>query len=140
MLFKQGFERKVSHMKKTLVALLATFALAALVACAGGGGGASAANTKYADGTYTGTGNGMSGKINVTLTIASDKITVDEITDPGETEGIGGKEAIADGTFKDQIEKAQSAEIDGVTGASLTTTGVKTAVEDALAQAEAAKS
>lgn len=123
-------------MKKTLVALVATFALAALVGCSGGGGGAAASNM-YNDGTYTGSGMGKSGNIAVTLTIANDVITVDEITDPGETVGIGGAEAIADGTFKTQIEEAQSAEIDGVTGASLTTAGVKEAVADALAQAAA---
>ena len=121
-------------MKKTLVALVAAFALAALVGCSGGGG---AAASKYTDGTYTGSGEGKSGTITVTLTIANDVITVDEITDPGETMGIGGAEAIADGTFKAQIEEAQSAEIDGVTGASLTTGGVKDAVADALAQAAA---
>ena len=117
-------------MKKVVVALIATFALAALVGCGGG------ASSVYKDGTYTGKGTGKSGEITVTITIAGDKITVDEITDPGETVGIGGAEAIADGTFKTQIEEAQSAEIDGVVGASLTTAGVKTAVEDALAQAK----
>lgn len=119
-------------MKKIVVSLVAAFALAALVGCAGGGG---AAASMYKDGTYTGAGQGKSGEITVTITIAGDQITVDEITDPGETVGIGGAEAIADGTFKEQIEAAQSAEIDGVTGASLTTAGVKAAVEDALAQA-----
>ena len=44
--------------------------------------------------------------------------------------------AIADGTFKAQIEEAQSADIDGVTGATMTTGGVITAVEEALAQAK----
>lgn len=125
-------------MKKTIIALIAAFALAALVGC-GGGGGADAAATKYADGTYTGSGMGKEGNIEVTLSIAGDKITVDNITDPGETVGIGGAEAIADGTYKSQIEAAQSAEIDGVVGATLTSDGVKAAVEDALAQAEAAK-
>ena len=64
------------------------------------------------------------------------KVTVDEITETGETAGIGGKEAIADGTFKAQIEEAQSADIDGVTGATMTTGGVISAVEEALAQAK----
>ena len=122
-------------MKKLIISLVAAFALAALVGCGGGGG--SAAENMYNDGTYTGSGMGKSGEITVTLTIESDQITVDEITDPGETVGIGGAEAIADGTFKAQIEEAQSAEIDGVVGASLTTQGVKDAVADALAQATA---
>ena len=78
----------------------------------------------------------MGGAINVTLTVSDGKVTVDEITETGETAGIGGKEAIADGTFKAQIEEAQSADIDGVTGATMTTGGVISAVEEALAQAK----
>lgn len=119
-------------MKKVLAVVFAAAMVLSLAACGGG-----SSSSKYKDGTYTGEGQGMSGTITVTLTIAGDKITVDEITDPGETAGIGGKEAIADGTFVEQIEAAQSAEIDGVSGASLTSGGVKDAVTDALAQAAA---
>ena len=92
--------------------------------------------TNYKDGTYTGEGRCMGGAITVTLTVSDGKVTVDEITETGETAGIGGKEAIADGTFKAQIEEAQSADIDGVTGATMTTGGVISAVEEALAQAK----
>ncbi|OUO90359.1 hypothetical protein B5F40_07820 [Gordonibacter sp. An230] len=94
-----------------------------------------ASGTSYEDGTYQGTGTGMGGPIDVTLTVADGRVTVDEITESGETAGIGGKEAIEDGTFKAQIEEAQSADIDGVTGATMTTNGVKKAVEEALSQA-----
>lgn len=90
----------------------------------------------YQDGTYVGSGTGMGGPIDVTLTVADGRVTVDEIAESGETAGIGGKEAIEDGTFKAQIEDAQSADIDGVTGATMTTGGVKKAVEAALAQAK----
>ncbi|WP_302963594.1 FMN-binding protein [uncultured Adlercreutzia sp.] len=90
----------------------------------------------YQDGTYTGEGQGMGGPIAVTLTVADGVIAVDEITEAGETPGVGGKEAIEDGTFKQQIEEAQSAEIDGVTGATMTSGGVREAVEKALAQAK----
>ncbi|ACV23137.1 FMN-binding protein [Slackia heliotrinireducens] len=120
-------------MKKILTVTACAFAMSAMLLLASCGGGSS----MYNDGTYTGTGTGKSGDITVTLTIADDQITVDEITDPGETAGIGGAEAIADGTFKSQIEEAQSAEIEGVAGATLTSNGVKAAVEDALAQAAA---
>ena len=123
-------------MKKIVIALVAAFALAALVGCAGGGDAGGAAG-KYADGTYTGSGMGKSGNIEVTLSIAGDVITVDNITDPGETPGIGGAEAIADGTFKSQIEAAQGSAIDGVAGATLTSDGVRAAVDDALGQAAA---
>lgn len=90
----------------------------------------------YKDGTYTGEGQGMGGPITVTLTVTDGVIAVDEITESGETPGVGGKEAVTDGTFKLQIEEAQSAEIDGVTGATMTSGGVREAVEEALAQAK----
>ncbi len=90
----------------------------------------------YKDGTYVGSGTGMGGPIDVTLTVADGHVTVDEIVESGETAGIGGKEAIEDGTFKAQIEDAQSADIDGITGATMTTGGVRRAVEAALAQAK----
>lgn len=90
----------------------------------------------FKDGTYVGSGKGMGGPIDVTLTITDGHMTVDKIVESGETSGIGGKEAIEDGTFKAQIEDAQSADIDGVTGATMTTGGVKKAVEAALEQAK----
>lgn len=91
--------------------------------------------TTFADGTYTGEGQGRGGKIGVTLTVKDGKITVDEITQDGETQGIGGYEAINDGTYAAQIEDAQGTDIDGISGATQTTDGVKQAVNDALAQA-----
>ncbi|MCI8513851.1 MAG: FMN-binding protein [Lachnospiraceae bacterium] len=101
-----------------------------------GSDGQAAPAHNYKDGTYTGTGRGMGGDITVTLTVAGGVVTVDEITGPYETPGVGGKEAIEDGSFKSQIEKAQSSDIDGITGATMTTGGVKKAVEDALSQAK----
>ncbi len=89
----------------------------------------------FADGTYTGNGQGRGGNIGVTLTVKDGKITVDKITQDGETQGIGGYEAINDGTFAKQIEAAQGPDIDGISGATQTTDGVKEAVTDALSQA-----
>ena len=40
-----------------------------------------------------------------------------------------------DGTFAKMIEAAQGSDIDTVSGATITTAGVKQAVDDALAQA-----
>ncbi|MDR3053311.1 MAG: FMN-binding protein [Coriobacteriales bacterium] len=95
-----------------------------------------AAAGKYIAGVYSGEGNGMGGTITVTLTVdANTIVSVDEITDPGETTGLGGKEAIADGTYAAQILEAQSAEIDGVSGATITTGGVQQATSNALAKA-----
>ena len=98
---------------------------------------AEAVSYRYKNGTYTGTGRGMGGNITVTITIENDVITVDEITGPYETPGVGGKEAIEDGSFKAQIEAAQNAEIESVAGATMTSGGVRKAVQDALSQARA---
>lgn len=95
-----------------------------------------AAAAALVDGTYEGAGKGMGGDVTVKLTVADGAITVDEIAGPNETPGIGGLEAIEDGTFKAQIEAAQGANIDGITGATMTSNGVRSAVEAALAQAK----
>lgn len=102
-----------------------------------GCGGPAEAAGKYVAGTYAGSGNGMGGPIEVTLTVDAESIvSVDSMTDSGETKGVGGKEAIEDGTFAAQIVEAQGSSIDGVSGATITTGGVKQAVDNALAQAE----
>ena len=129
-------------MKRMILATAAALALVALIGCSGTGAtgssteGGSAASP-YADGTYVGTGKGHGGEVSVVLSIANGVITVEDVQGEAETPGIGGAEAIADGTFKLQIEEAQGAGIDGVTGATETTNGIREAVDDALAQAMA---
>lgn len=100
---------------------------------------ASDANAKSAvpleDGVYTGTGKGMDGLVTVTLLVENDRITCIEVTQEGETQSVGGFEAIRDGKYAALIDAAQSSDIDAVSGATITTAGIKQAVEDALAQA-----
>lgn len=96
-----------------------------------------AAPASYADGTYTGVGTGMGGKINVTIEVSGGTITVTDISPNNETQGLGGYEAIEDGTFAAQVEEAQSSEIDGIAGATLTSDAIRDAVADALSQAAA---
>lgn len=88
------------------------------------------------DGVYTGTGRGMEGLITVTLLVDDGRITCLETTQEGESQSRGGYEAIRDGKFAAMIEAAQGADIDTIAGATITTAGVRQAVEDALAQAE----
>lgn len=88
----------------------------------------------FADGTYSGTGQGRGGKIDITVQITDGKITVTDLTHEGETRGIGA-EPIEDGTYAAQIEEVQGVDIDGVSGATLTTNGVVEALTNALAQA-----
>ena len=88
-----------------------------------------------ADGTYTGTGTGMGGDINVTVEVSGGHITVTDISPNNETQGIGGYEAIEDGTYAQQVEDAQGADIDGVAGATVTSKAIEAAVRSALKQA-----
>jgi len=115
----------------SIVIIAALAACLVLAACGSSG-------SRYKEGTYTGTGSGAGGDVTVTLSIdGSGTISVpaDGVTGEHETVGIGGREACEDGTFAEQINAAQSAQIDGVSGASLTSAGVREAVTDALAQA-----
>lgn len=91
-----------------------------------------------ADGVYTGEGKGMEGPITVTLLVQDNRISCLETAQEGESQSRGGYEAVRDGRFAAMIEAAQGADIDAVSGATITTAGVRQAVEDALSQAEAA--
>lgn len=84
------------------------------------------------DGTYTAAAMGMDGDVTVELTVEGDAITDVKVDVSGETPGIGAE--IGD-TVIQQILDAQSAEIDGVAGATVSSDAVRAAVADALAQA-----
>ena len=88
----------------------------------------------YVPGTYTADAVGM-GKVIVSVTVDENAITAVEIDGSQETPEIGGA---AIETLQQQVMDAQGAEIDGVSGATLTTNAVKMAVEAALAQAASA--
>ena len=83
---------------------------------------AASASGTYTAGTYTGEGQGFGGAVTVAITVDADSITDVKIEGADETPNIGGA------AFEDlaaQIKDAQSAEIDGVSGATLTSNGVK---------------
>ena len=88
-----------------------------------------------ADGTYTGSAQGIGGTINVTVEISGGKLTVSEIGPNYETPRYPGYSAIENGTYVEQIEAAQSDQIDGVTSATITTGAIKRALREALKQA-----
>ena len=83
----------------------------------------------YTAGTYTGEGDGFGGKVVVTITTDENTITEAVITGDAETPTIGGA-ALEE--LAAQILDAQSAEIDGVAGASLTSGGAKAAAQAAI--------
>ncbi len=86
----------------------------------------------YTPGTYTGTGAGHENGLSVTVTVDENSITEVKVDVSNETPLIGG---LAGEELEAQILAAQGAEIDGVSGATETSGGVKRALADALAQA-----
>ena len=80
-------------------------------------------------GDYTGTAQGFGGLVEVTLSMTDGTITSAAIVADGETPSIGG---IALPTLQEQIVAANGAEIDGVTGATVTSNAVKEAAAKAL--------
>ena len=86
----------------------------------------------FTPGTYSATANGI-GEVTVTMTFDANSITDVVISTANETEGVGkglGEE------FAQQVLAAQSAEIDAVSGATVTSDAVKSAVEACIAQAK----
>ena len=113
-------------MKKLLALVLCLCMLMSVTAFADGG---------FTPGTYEGTGDGFGGAIKAVVTVDEKVITAIELTGEGETPAIGG--AAIPELQEAYVGKASADEVDGVTGATLTSTGVKEAVEKALAQAAA---
>ena len=83
--------------------------------------------------TFSGTAQGMDGPVTVNLTMDGEKITGVTI-DATETPGIGDA---AIEPLIEQIMEAQSADIAGVSGATVTSTAVKDAIAKALEEAAA---
>lgn len=89
--------------------------------------------TVYNDGVYEGVGTGRNGDIKVAVTVTDGKISGIEILNHSESEDIG---AQALPKLVDQAVAANSAAIDGASGASMTSDGFRQAVAAALAQAK----
>ena len=102
-------------------------ALGTLTGCKVGG-----KNGVYTPGTYSAKTNGI-GEVSVSMTFSEDSITDVVLDVINETPEIG-QAAAAD--LKKAILSAQSAEIDAVSGATVTSNAVKTAVENCIAQAK----
>ena len=86
----------------------------------------------YTPGTYTGTAQGMESTVTVTMTFDETSITDVVVDVSGETEGIG---AAAGDALREQILATQNLEIEGVSGASVTSNAVKEAAADCIRQA-----
>ena len=91
------------------------------------------ADNVYKDGTYTGEAQGFGGTIQVQVTLASDEITDIQVTSaPGEDSAYlsPGEGVIS------SILSAQSTDVDIISGATFSSTGIINAVVDALGKAE----
>ena len=87
----------------------------------------------YKDGTYTGEAEGYGGTIQVEVTLAGDEITsINVVSAPGEDSAyLSQAESVID-----SIISAQSTDVDTVSGATFSSTGILNAVDDALGKAE----
>ncbi len=91
------------------------------------------AQGSYTPGTYTGVASGFGGDVEVTLTIGDNGgISNVDIVGDAETPEVGGA---AIPQLKEKILADQTSEIDGISGATITSTAVKKATSLALAQA-----
>ena len=91
-----------------------------------------AAAAAYVPGTYTATANGINGPVTVTATFDENSIVEVLLDVSGETPGIG---ADAGAALRDQILAVQGPQIDGVSGATITSNAVKEALVDCINQA-----
>ena len=85
-----------------------------------------------ADGTYSATAQGFGGDITVDVTLSGGKIADVKIVGDSETPGLG---AVAVEKMPAQLLEAQSADVDGVAGATVSSNAIRAAFGDALAKA-----
>ncbi|MDO4617351.1 MAG: FMN-binding protein [Lachnospiraceae bacterium] len=88
----------------------------------------------YKDGTYNGSGEGFGGAIDVAVTVENGSIaSIDILSHDGE-DGPYFAEAVQ--IVEDMLNE-QSADVDTISGATFSSTGIRTAVAEALEKAEA---
>ncbi len=86
----------------------------------------------YTPGTYSATAKGIGSDVTVTMTFDANSITDVAIDVSGETKGIGAENG---GTMQDAILAAQSADVDSVSGASVTSDAIRKAAAACIEQA-----
>ena len=109
----------------------------ALAACNAASGSASASTSGaaglYTPGTYEGTAEGISSTVKVTMTFSDSAVTDVVVDTSGETASFG---AAAADELREQLMAAGSAEIDGVSGSTITSDAVMKAAKSCYAQAK----
>ena len=107
-------------------------ALAACNAASSSTAASSGAAGSYTPGTYTGTAEGISSTVKVTMTFSDSAVTDVVVDTSGETASYG---AAAADQLREQLMAAGSAEIDGVSGSTITSDAVMKAAKSCYAQA-----
>ena len=126
------------HMKK-----ITTLLCCALLVLASGCSGSTPTSTSetltrsYTDGIYTASAKGMNGDVPVTVTVENGNITDVTIGENSETSGIGTN---AIDQLPGAIVKANTPDVDVVTGATITSEAIIKAVKIALGMEEAEQS
>ena len=103
----------------------------ALAAC--NSASSSSAAGQYIPGTYEGTAEGISSTVKVTMTFSDSAVTDVVVDTSGETASFG---AAAADELREQLLAAGSAEIDGVSGSTITSDAVMKAAKSCYAQAK----
>ena len=107
----------------------------ALAACNAASSSASTSGAAglYTPGTYEGTAEGISSTVKVTMTFSDSAVTDVVVDTSGETASFG---AAAADELREQLLAAGSAEIDGVSGSTITSDAVMKAAKSCYAQAK----
>ena len=103
---------------KKIFTLMSVLCLLTLTGCA-----------KSSEQTVSATAKGYGGDITVTLTVKDSKITDVKIVGDGETKDVGSK---AVEQMPEQILSAQTYDVDGVSGATISSTSIKKATKEAM--------
>ena len=87
----------------------------------------------YTDGSYTASAKGCLSEVSVTVTITGGKVTNVAIDASGETPELGGK--AAESLARSLTETGSTVGVDAISGSTMTSDAVFTAMDDCLAQA-----
>lgn len=140
---KKRKEKESIHMNKisrkgflkiAAAAAMSGVTAGALAACnSASSSTASGAAGQYIPGTYEGTAEGISSTVKVTMTFSDSAVTDVVVDTSGETASFG---AAAADELREQLLSAASAEIDGVSGSTITSDAVMKAAKSCYAQAK----
>lgn len=89
-------------------------------------------DVELADNEYVGVGQGMGGDVVVKIAVDGDTITAVEIVEQNETEGVGSR---AVESLPQVILDAQTYDVDSVTGATVSSTAIRNAVQACMEEA-----